>query len=514
MEFAPEWPRNEKGWVVFPQNDRAERLKLFPEEVMGHPAMLNLFLQQSIIEYVSKEGDILMDPFGGTGTLMIAALQNRKVVLIEIEEHFHQLQQRCKVNLAYNQEILDNIILLRGDNRLVLPIPCNHIITSPPYCLAPDTPILTSDLSWVRLDSLKVGDNLISVDEYPEGGRGAKRTIQLTTVSHTNKVLSLPYTITLDDGRKVVCSSNHRWLAKQTGGTALIWKESFTLKVGDRIRHLVSNIWETPNDYQSGYISGIYDGEGWIGFSRGDSRVGFTQKPGIVAEHVYYLLDSMNFHPKVEEFEGILHFSIYNLDDCIRFIGMFKPVRLLPQFINSIIGRSLGQNGLATITNISLGLEPIELIDLTTSTGTFIANGLISHNSNAMNVQRVRKEKEGADGFLSKQDKRMQDYSKDPRNIGRLNTFLYNQNMERVYRLCYQSLLPGGTLTIVIKDRIHEGEQVWISNWATRVCIESGFQMSDWFKRESRGTAFTNIRRSKGEETVDCEDIIILKKVN
>ncbi|KKK47154.1 hypothetical protein LCGC14_3158050, partial [marine sediment metagenome] len=73
----------------------------------------------------------------GTGTMMIAALQGYRVILIEIEDGYHKLQIEAKENLEIQSPGCGDLVtLLHGDNRLILPIPCNHIITSPPYAAA------------------------------------------------------------------------------------------------------------------------------------------------------------------------------------------------------------------------------------------------------------------------------------------------------------------------------------------------------------------------------------------
>jgi len=234
---------------------------------MRHPAKMNFHLEQSVIEYVAEPGQVLLDPFGGTGTLMIAALQGMRVILLDIELGYHKLQSEALENLTkVDPEAAGRVILLHGDNRLLLPIPCNHIITSPPY-------------------------------------------------------------------------------------------------------------------------------------------------------------------------------------------------------------------------------------------------------AQAMNIQRVRTRREDApDNLLVDEDIRMLEYSKDQRNIGRLNTFMYNQNMEKVYKLCYESLAVGGTLTIVIKDRIHDGKRVYLSKWVDRVCKQAGFTLDRWEKWKTLGHAFTKIARAQGKETVLDEDIMIYRR--
>jgi len=266
-QFAPEYRRNEEGWILFPKDQKDRKSLFFPEEVMKHPAKMNFHLQQAIIEYVAEDGDVLLDPFGGTGTLMIAALQGHRVILIEIEYGYHQLEMQAKEELNRQAPGTgDLVILLHGDNRLLLPIPCNHIITSPPY-------------------------------------------------------------------------------------------------------------------------------------------------------------------------------------------------------------------------------------------------------AQAMNIKKVRKVEEGSDGQFAEFDRQMMEYSKSPRNLSKLNLFLFNQAMGKVYDLCYQSLYPGGTLTVVTKDRINNSTRTYLSKWVDKVCRQVGFELDCWEKWKAPGHAFTADRRSKGLETVEDEDIMIYRRV-
>jgi len=262
-EFAPGIPRDEEtGWVILPKDSQWRKDSFFPVEVMEHPAKMNLYMEQAMIEYVAKPGDILLDPFGGTGTLMIAALMGMTVILLELEDGYHKLEQEAKANLLKERPDA-NVLLLQGDNRFLLPMPCNHIITSPPY-------------------------------------------------------------------------------------------------------------------------------------------------------------------------------------------------------------------------------------------------------AGAMDIRKVREGDEN-DSFV-KADRQMMEYSKSPRNISKLNTFLYNQAMERIYKLCYDSIIPGGTLCVNIKDRIEKGKRVYLSKWIDKVCQQVGFKQEAWFKWLVPGHQFTNIRRSQGLLTVDDEDCIIYRK--
>lgn len=104
------------------------------------------------------------------------------------------------------------------------------------------------------------------------------------------------------------------------------------------------------------------------------------------------------------------------------------------------------------------------------------------------------------------------DYTANPRNLGRLNKFLYNQAMERIYKLCYDSIIPPGTMTVVIKDYMKQGRRVFLSSWVIKVCKELGFENVDWFKWNAPGTGFLKLWRSRGYSTVGDEDILVFRR--
>lgn len=113
---------------------------------------------------------------------------------------------------------------------------------------------------------------------------------------------------------------------------------------------------------------------------------------------------------------------------------------------------------------------------------------------------------------MHKSHQRQADYSANPRNIGNLNRFLYNQAMEKIYKLCYDSVLPGGTLTVILKDYINQGKRIYLSDWLIRTCVGLGFENTAWFKREATGSGYQDLWRSRGYTTVDDEDIVIFRR--
>jgi len=134
-QFATEYQRNEQGWIRFPP-DSEYRKRMFPEEVNKHPAKANVYLVQAIIEYVSEEGQTLLDIMAGTGTLMVGALIGREVICVEISKLFHNLQQQAIAKLeGIAPGISEHIMLINLPCQQYLPIPelADHIIFSPQY---------------------------------------------------------------------------------------------------------------------------------------------------------------------------------------------------------------------------------------------------------------------------------------------------------------------------------------------------------------------------------------------
>lgn len=156
-EFSPDRDRTPEGWVKFPR-DIERRKASFPDAVFNHPAKMNLFLIDDIIEHISKPGDWVLDPFGGTGSSMIAALKGRHVLLTEIEDDYIPLMVDGAVGLLKPAESFTDVYsshserrilstlpemgairIVHGDNRVRLPVAgllVDAAITSPPYSQA------------------------------------------------------------------------------------------------------------------------------------------------------------------------------------------------------------------------------------------------------------------------------------------------------------------------------------------------------------------------------------------
>ena len=136
--FAEGRDREEHSWLVYPR-DSGLRKAMFSEEtytlIQQHPAKQNAHLHKDICEYVSDVGDTILDPFGGVGTSLLSATLGRNSILIEIEDYYVSIIRRCISELESKPDAstYGRMMVVQSDNRLAMPIPCDHIITSPPY---------------------------------------------------------------------------------------------------------------------------------------------------------------------------------------------------------------------------------------------------------------------------------------------------------------------------------------------------------------------------------------------
>lgn len=267
------------------------------------------------------------------------------------------------------------------------------------YCLDPHVRVLTSDLTWVEIKDVQPGDKLVGFDEYPRVS-GEQRKMREATVEGKWKTYGKALRLHFEDGSSVVCSPNHRWFKVSADCNNGKWATAGKverkgsagnpqpLQVGDYVRHIVDP-WETDDSRDGGYLAGILDGEGWVASPKTTSyKVGISQNPGLVLDRVCELLKQFGF----DYHQNLKHASRQNvceqvevrgLADTLRLLGQFRPERLGAKSRGLWEGKApRGTSKHKRITEIE-ELPEQELIDIQTSTSTFIAEGLVSHNSAA-----------------------------------------------------------------------------------------------------------------------------------
>ena len=97
----PESYEDAKTFYIAPINHKDKKL-------YGHPTIKPLDFTESIIRNSSRENQLILDPFMGSGTTGVAALQNnRNFIGIELDENYFKIaQQRINEILTLNKEVV------------------------------------------------------------------------------------------------------------------------------------------------------------------------------------------------------------------------------------------------------------------------------------------------------------------------------------------------------------------------------------------------------------------------
>jgi DNA repair photolyase len=129
-------------------------------------------------------------------------------------------------------------------------------------------------------------------------------------------------------------------------------------------------------EWHKGFLAGIFDAEGSSG---GVIRISNTDS-AIIAQ-ITSSLDALEFSYVVEDLDRP------NGTKNVRLLGGFRERLAFFHTVDPAISRKRTFDGLALKGNAPLGIESIEplgielpMFDITTGTGDFIANGVVSHN--------------------------------------------------------------------------------------------------------------------------------------
>ena len=300
---------------------------------------------------------------------------------------------------------------------------CSHACA---YCLAGDTPILMADGSTRPLAALRPGDAVLGTT-----GAGACRRYVPTTVLDHWSVPKHAFRVTLADGTRLVAGGDHRFLTERG------WRHvrpagphQPALAVGD-LMFGVGRFAEPPKespDYRAGFLCGLIRGDA----GRGDR----TSREGDAWIRADGYLDEIPLHqalrwPELPTgcwFRGFLAgafgaagradrlgITFVNADqvflsrvtDALTHLGLpsRSPVQVRPgagnavdidrdlwaalrfRHLTGLTGAPLDASGVGVRSGRQLAVTAIEdleltlpLFDISTGTGDFVADGVVSHN--------------------------------------------------------------------------------------------------------------------------------------
>lgn len=279
-----------------------------------------------------------------------------------------------------------------------------------PFCLIPQTPVLMGDLTWKPLGEVIVGDQVIAVDEEPPRGAGvsgyAARQWKIATVTATYRHVRPAYRLETEMG-ELIATGDHRLLVAHRHGSAGVrrqWQRVDGLVSGSQRKSKLVHVgiypWVSATSHEAGWLAGFLDGEGHVYGSQSErikqaGRVGFTQNEGAVLQRAEAAVESLGFEMrrkfKQRSYKGrpkrcAVRVIAGDLPAAMRFLGTLRPTRLLSDF-KKILLREHGRPSTRGLPSARLlrrtKVGPMEVVDITTTASTFIANGFVVHNCGA-----------------------------------------------------------------------------------------------------------------------------------
>jgi DNA repair photolyase len=306
---------------------------------------------------------------------------------------------------------------------------CSHACS---YCLAGDTPILMADGSTRPLAELRPGDAVMGTM-----GAGACRRYVRTTVLDHWSTAKPAFRVTLADGTRLVSSGDHRFLTDR-GWRHVSPAEPHqpALAVGDvmlGVGHFAEPPKESP-DYQAGFLCGLVrgdaarcdgearEGDAWIradGYLAGIPLHEALRWPETPTSGWYrgFLAGAFGAAGHADRlaisFSSSDQFFLSRVTDALTHLGLPSrvPVRTRPgaggtveidrdlwavlrfRHLTGVADAPLDASGVGVRGNRHLAVADIEdlgltlpLFDISTGTGDFIADGVVSHNCFARNT--------------------------------------------------------------------------------------------------------------------------------
>jgi len=264
-------------------------------------------------------------------------------------------------------------------------------------CVDPNTQVLMADLSWKRAGDCKVGDAMVGFDEHPPKSADGfpHRRMRKATVIHSEVLQKPQVRITLRDGTSLIVSDNHQFLCRKYPSTHVkVWRKARNIKPGCVIFKATpppSLINGKASDFERGRLSGFLDGEGHACKlnHHGSWGVGWWHKAGDTHDDMLRIAEKIGIDlrqhedRKNGEFDG-WSVSMRGAYGSLHALVSTRPVRLVEKEIwdNGPLPRPKDHAVVASVE--PLGIGPV--VALETSTHTFIAEGLLSHNSNTLNL--------------------------------------------------------------------------------------------------------------------------------
>lgn len=244
------------------------------------------------------------------------------------------------------------------------------------YCTDPSTPILMADLSWKPAFAVVRGDIVAGVDENVPSLKGWRK-LRAAEVTR-NVYFDGPGAIVSTSKGRIVVSDDHMFLARAGREMAQFrWVPASRLRPGMVIKH-IGQPW---GDQSDSWLAGIVDGEGSLSTRTGNARVTIGQNEGPVLARIAHELNRLGVTYQVSRRNKCRVVTIAAVNDILRLVGTLRPTRMIGRAEELLSGRFApsGANRDAVVESVVF-VNNTPLVGLTTTTGTLITDGYVSHN--------------------------------------------------------------------------------------------------------------------------------------
>lgn len=106
------------------------------------------------------------------------------------------------------------------------------------FCLSPQTKILLSNLEWINLDEIAIGQEIVSVEESPTVHKGSLRRMKVAVVEGKREVFEPAFKLKMSNDKELIATAQHRFLSRIKGDFPIEWRSVGEIVVGDEIKIL------------------------------------------------------------------------------------------------------------------------------------------------------------------------------------------------------------------------------------------------------------------------------------
>lgn len=266
------------------------------------------------------------------------------------------------------------------------------------FCLDKNTKILSSNLRWITLNDIEIGQEIIGVDEQDPIGRGNGRKMRKAIVERKSSVFEDAFRLKMDNDEELIATAKHRFLGKNNGSTKTTWRRVEDIKLGEEIRY-ITKPWG-DSEFEDGWFGGMIDGEGCLRFkNHSGAEINVAQRVSPLFDRIVEYAKKNNYSFTIESDcrknsdgntskygnQVVKKVVFSRMNELFCLLGKTRPKRFVE--INwwegkDFPGKRSGEAWAKVVSIEALGKR--EMIDIQTSTKTFIAEGFISHNSSAV----------------------------------------------------------------------------------------------------------------------------------